>query len=138
MRPDLIIKRNEDDRIYLKRWYIIPRNKWFNIYLHKFEGSDDDRALHDHPWWSLSFLLKGTLSERYERAIYYNVYRRIRRFVPYLRSPKHMHRMILWSDSAWTLFFTGPAQREWGFRVPPAEGGDDSHWMEHSEFTTRG
>ena len=37
---------------YLSRWHIIPRNRYFNIYLHKFVGSDDDRALHDHPWRS--------------------------------------------------------------------------------------
>lgn len=48
---------------YLGRWFIIPRNRWFNVYLHRFTGSDDDRALHDHPWWSLSIMLAGALDE---------------------------------------------------------------------------
>lgn len=28
---------------YLLRWFLIPRNPWFNIYLHKFLCDDDDR-----------------------------------------------------------------------------------------------
>lgn len=36
------------ERPYLLRWFIIPRNRFFNIYLHKFLRSDDDRALLDH------------------------------------------------------------------------------------------
>src|SRR4051795_4015193 len=44
---------------YLVRWWVIPRNRFFNVYLHKFLRDDDDRALHDHPWISLSFILRG-------------------------------------------------------------------------------
>ena len=36
----------------------------FNLYLHEFSRSDDDRALHDHPWlFNLSVLLSGTYVE---------------------------------------------------------------------------
>lgn len=35
--------------IYLRRWYLI-RTPAFAVFLHKFERSDEDRALHDHPW----------------------------------------------------------------------------------------
>jgi hypothetical protein len=35
---------------YLRRHWLIPRNRFFNIYVHEFLRSDDDRALHDHPW----------------------------------------------------------------------------------------
>ena len=38
------------ERPYLRRWWVIPRNRLFNVYLHQFLRSDDDRALHDHPW----------------------------------------------------------------------------------------
>lgn len=48
---------------YLLRWYVIPRNPWFNIYLHKFLRDDDDRALHDHPWWFISLMLWGQYVE---------------------------------------------------------------------------
>ncbi len=35
---------------YLLRWWVIPRNEMYNLYLHDIRKSDDDRALHDHPW----------------------------------------------------------------------------------------
>ena len=59
--PDRIIGGASDP--YLRRWFIIPRNRWFNIYLHQFLRSDDDRALHDHPWVNLSILLTGRYME---------------------------------------------------------------------------
>ena len=65
--PDQVIGTPE--RPYLKRWHVIPRNRWFNVYLHKFEGSDDDRALHDHPWiFNCSILLKGSYIEITQQA----------------------------------------------------------------------
>lgn len=56
--PDFVIGRTGDP--YMERWWLIPRNRFFNIYLHRFWRSDDDRALHDHPWVNLSILLKGS------------------------------------------------------------------------------
>ena len=55
--PDFTIHRGEG--VYMRRWYVIPRNRFFNIYLHHFLQSDDPRALHDHPWWNVSIVLKG-------------------------------------------------------------------------------
>ena len=46
--PDFVI--GGSDNPYLLRWFLIPRNPVFNVYLHKFMRSDDDRALHTHPW----------------------------------------------------------------------------------------
>lgn len=45
--PDFYIGGNANP--YLLRWWVIPRNRFFNVYLHKFLRDDDDRALHDHP-----------------------------------------------------------------------------------------
>ena len=59
--PDFIIGKPGSP--YMRRWYVIPRNRWFNIYLHNIVRSDDNRALHDHPWWNLSILLKGSYRE---------------------------------------------------------------------------
>jgi len=42
---------------YLERFYIISTS-WLGVYLHRFWASDDD-GLHDHPWNSISILLKG-------------------------------------------------------------------------------
>ena len=107
-KPDVIINKN-----YLQRWFIIQRNRFFNIYLHRYTGSDDDRALHDHPWWSMSFLMKGELVEHR-----FNDKRIIPRFWPIIRSAKHAHRLELIKGPAWTLFLTGPKIREWGFHHP--------------------
>lgn len=62
--PSVVI--GDEGRDYLRRWHIIPRNRWFNIYLHQFLRSDDDRALHDHPWLNCSILLLGNYIEHIE------------------------------------------------------------------------
>lgn len=59
--PDFIIGGRDDP--YMLRWWLIPRNPIFNIYLHKFLRDDDDRALHDHPWFWCSILLHGDYVE---------------------------------------------------------------------------
>lgn len=96
-----------------------------NIYLHHYVGSDDDRACHDHRYWSVSILLKGRLREiidcndveRSPNKLLVPKFRerRIRRFIPVIRSAAHSHRLILESEDAWTVFFTGPRIRPWGF-----------------------
>lgn len=59
--PDFII--GGEDRPYLRRWWILPRNRFFNIYVHEFLRSDDDRALHDHPWLWASYIVEGHYNE---------------------------------------------------------------------------
>jgi len=59
--PDIVIGGRADP--YLLRWFMIPRNPIFNVYLHEFRRSDDDRALHDHPWINLSYLIDGEYVE---------------------------------------------------------------------------
>lgn len=111
IKPSKVIGEN-----YLSRWHIIPRNRFFNIYLHKFTGSDDDKALHSHPWASVSILLKGQLAEimpgdgRVVGGLRTEQCREVNRFAPIFRSRKHWHRLVLLSDEAWTLFITGPRQ----------------------------
>lgn len=103
------------------RWYIIPRNPWCSIYLHKFLRDDEDRALHDHPWWFVSWMLKGG----YEEFIYQGFLPARRRWLSLaLRPATHRHRVRLLRDvtgamvPAWTLVVTGPRIREWGFWCP--------------------
>ncbi len=58
--PDFVIGTADDP--YLRRWWLIPRNPVFNLYVHHFLRSDDDRALHDHPWPSVSVILAAAIS----------------------------------------------------------------------------
>lgn len=41
---------------YLTRWYLFRRPK-IAFFLHLFHRSDEDRALHDHPWSFLTIIL---------------------------------------------------------------------------------
>jgi hypothetical protein len=102
------------ERPYLLRWYVLPRNPWFNVYLHRFLRDDDDRALHDHPWPSLSLLLAGRYIEHTATGR-----REYRTGNLVRRGAEHAHRIELpGGKPAWTLFVTGPRVREWGFHCP--------------------
>jgi hypothetical protein len=134
--PDLYIggRRNP----YLLRWYLIPRNRWFNVYLHKFMRDDDDRALHDHPWASISFVLWGGYRELY-RLNGRDVERTVTAGMVLFRPAEFSHRVMLGGGTCWTLFVTGPRQREWGFHCPHGW----RHWREftsgdHGETVGRG
>lgn len=121
-----LVKRNPDKIIgvnYMHRWHIIPRNPIFNIYLHKYMGSDDDRALHDHPWLSVSVLLKGRIIEHQK-----NTTRSIPKYKPVFRTARFAHRLQLISGPAWTIFITGPRIRSWGFHCP-------NGWRHWTKFT---
>jgi hypothetical protein len=115
-KPDFIVGGADDP--YLKRWLVIPRNNVFNIYLHHFLRSDDDRALHDHPWWNLSVLLKGEYTEHSIAAggVNHAVVRKAGQFK--FRGAKSAHRIELHNGPCWTLFITGPVLRTWGFHCP--------------------
>lgn len=120
--PDRIIKGDDDAGDYLHRWYLIPKNEYFNIYLHQFNRSDDDRALHDHPWFSLSFLLSGEVREhQYEKVRY------VLRFFPVFRSAKFAHRIEVVKGPVRTIFITGPVWRKWGFYT-------DDGWLQSDDF----
>jgi hypothetical protein len=127
--PDFII----GDPPYLRRWYVIPRNRFFNIYLHNIIKSDDDRALHDHPWRSVSIMLKGELTEFYHDRK--GILRSRHLTAPNIvhRSPTFAHRLNLpgYCPGAWTLFITGPVRRAWGFLCPQG-------WRHWKEFTAPG
>lgn len=56
---DVRIPSNPSIGTYMSRWWKIKRNAFFNVYFHQVFRSDDDTALHDHPWWSFSIVLTG-------------------------------------------------------------------------------
>lgn len=119
--PDFIIGDAADP--YLRRWWLIPRNRFFNVYLHEFLRSDDDRALHDHPWWNLSVLLRGNYIEVTPRRRQVPgaptvVYRFREAGGVKFRFAGARHRILLNNERCWTLFITGPRIRDWGFWCP--------------------
>lgn len=115
-KPDFII--GSPDHPYMLRWWIIPRNRFFNIYLHKILRDDDDRALHDHPWWNVSIVLRGGYREITPTG---SKMRRPGSVV--FRRATAIHRLELPVINAtisycWSLFITGRRVRTWGFHCP--------------------
>lgn len=119
--PDLTIRR-EDGSKYLERWWLIPKNKYLNLYLHHFHNSDPE-VLHDHPWASVGMLLAGSYREH---VSVYSKYRQATKHVvrtpfwPVYRSPDCVHRIELFGMlgrvfPVWSLFMTFPKVQEWGF-----------------------
>lgn len=152
--PDFCVGGRENP--YLRRWWMIPRNPLFNVYLHQFLRDDDDRALHDHPWAWWSLVLDGAYVEHTIAAggIHY-VHLRGVGSVKW-SGPRRAHRVSLLPQDArvetrgselwlvsemnarrpcWTLFLTGPRVREWGFHCPHAGW---VHWRDFVASNDRG
>lgn len=99
---------------YLCRWWVIPRNEGCNIYLHHILHSDDDRALHDHPFDNTSMVLAGRYVETTPDGEFLRETGSI-----VTRAATDSHRLsILPGESAVSLFVTGPKIRDWGFHCP--------------------
>lgn len=142
--PDFLIGGLE--RPYIRRWYVIPRNRWLNLYLHHILRSDDDRALHDHPWANVSILLNGSYVEvmpdfacaptPHTRIAEIPTFSRVRRRGSIVfRKPTQCHRLEIHErGGAWSLFITGPKVREWGFHC---EHGF-RHWLDFVSPSDRG
>lgn len=154
--PNYEVGADEPAGAYLRRWYLIPRNRFFNVYLHNFLRSDDDRALHDHPWHWASLLLRGQYIEHTIAAG--GVHHHHQRHAGSIKlcSPHAAHRVeVITAGSAfapagmrirscvglvdpaaplpcWTLFITGPRVRDWGFHCP-LQG-----WIPWQRFTRAG
>lgn len=136
-RPDFTV--GSPDAPYLLRWWVIPRNRFFNVYLHCFCRSDDDRALHDHPYlFNCSVLLRGQYREWVpcncaQCGIDGNGNQYTDRTAPAIapRWGASPHRIELTNGTCWTLFITGPRVREWGFYCPQG-------WKPWHKFTAPG
>jgi hypothetical protein len=129
-QPDFLI--GDPAEPYLRRWWVIPRNRWFNIYLHEVLKSDDDRALHDHPWLNCSLILIGGYFEHGIRAggVHERKWRGEGSVT--LRSARAAHRLEVPRSAGTrtvTLFITGPIIRHWGFHCPTAG------WRHWKDFT---
>ena len=124
----------------MRRWFILPRNKVFCIYLHQMLRDDDDRALHDHPGDNVSVILRGGYNEHLffyppiagERLPRTFVRRRKPGRIIY-RKAEMPHRLTLpeGATSAWSLFIVWRKRREWGFWCGPS-----ARWVPWQEFRT--
>ncbi len=120
--PDFVIG---DD--YLRRWWIIPRSEAVNVYLHDIRKSDDDRAMHDHPWSNVSYLISGSYIEHTPEG------RFVRKAGEVGERPAHaLHRLeVIPGQRCISLFMTGPKVRDWGFQC-------EHGWVHWQDFTSAG
>jgi hypothetical protein len=140
--PDFVIGPTDDP--YMLRWWAIPRNRLLNIYVHKILHDDDDRALHDHPWASLSLMVQGGVFEQFTDGQLNDFgelipYRRWISTRQWVYRPAHFaHRLELANYfkpvPAVTIFITGPRIREWGFHC--AKGW--RHWKDFVSDESKG
>lgn len=131
-KPDVRIPGDLNIPPYMLRWWKIRRNAFFNVYYHIVRRSDDDTALHDHPWWNFSIVLSGSYFEHCINAGGVHVRTKYEPgAVRFRRSGSFAHRLELerypddYSFSlggtekpVLTIFITGPALRRWGFHHP--------------------
>jgi hypothetical protein len=102
---------------YMNRWWLLKPRKWLPISarVHEIIRSDDDRALHDHPWSYVSIILRGGYWEHTPdgKRKYYGAGSILYR--PYTS----IHRLeIPEGTTATTLFIMGPYKQGWGFHTP--------------------
>lgn len=122
--PDFVIGPHRNPP-YIRRWWVIPRNKFFNIYLHEVQQDDDDRALHDHPWYNMSYVVEGGYNEVTPRGWFPLLAGQVR-----FRRATALHRLeLLGGKRTVTFFVTGPRIRDWGFDTP-------SGWIAWKDFVS--
>lgn len=121
--------RNSQGEPYLIRinlcYFKWPWSKLYlwGLKLHIILRSDDDRALHDHPWWFITWILCGGYKEYCKKTSVNPVTHESltietvsdQKVGSLLYRPSSwMHRVEL-ENPAVTLVLTGPRIREWGF-----------------------
>lgn len=125
------------------RYFVIPRNRFFNIYLHRFL-KDDSQHMHTHRMFNISIILQGRYFE--ERFDYRPVeglplpgthFELVETRRPLLRWASTPHRVRLRRDAddkpipIWSLFIGMPQFWDWGFWCP---GDNSAHWVSHKQY----
>ncbi|WP_425618078.1 hypothetical protein NA78x_001771 [Anatilimnocola sp. NA78] len=117
--------------------YLIRWSMWLpfgcSLKLHQIVRPDDDRCMHDHPWWFLRIILWGGYTEDVRHAFELNetawmldvytetcVRKPWRPWAPwriYWCPSNFAHRITKLTNgrSSWSLVLCGPRSQEWGF-----------------------
>lgn len=119
-RSRTIHKCKPYDGVLLVRYFLL-RVSFLAIFLHHLVESDEDRALHDHPWSFLTFLFHRGYWEHTPEGRFWRP-----RFSLLFRPAEWAHRLEL-AGPTWTLVFRFRRRRVWGFYMP---GG----WMDWIAF----
>lgn len=141
-KPDLVI--GPPDNPQTLRWIIFSWRGW-QLALHKWLRSDEDRAPHDHKGHNISFILSrqgyselvreyaGTwLPSVWQKdgtgAIYRDLWWDRSAWTPHFRHAETPHRIALYDERpVWSLWFRYPPYRRWGFWCPKG-------WVDADDF----
>lgn len=150
---DWIIKHGQGDIYfhldgYMERWWILRYRTWkwlkrwprlgylfrLSARLHHILRSDNDRQAHDHPWWTISIILKhgyiewvplksrrGFVVGTRDRHADTEPMRAIHRLpgdIVFRRATDRHKLQMLHPDGAWSMFIMGPWVQDWGFYMP--------------------
>ena len=116
---------------YMHRWRLLTLLNGRQLYLHHFLGDDWSKDMHDHPKAFVSIGLWGSYVEERPRefgfgpdlvvppggvGIPHNGIIRDHYRAPWIRRfpAHHIHRLTE-ARGCWTLVYTGPTVRLWGF-----------------------
>lgn len=144
IRDDPTIRRSRVgpvDDPFMDRYFVLPRNRVFNIYLHYIHKSDVGE-LHDHRMASVSVILQGHYYEQrfvskpvLGSPLPLTTVTLVKRLHPVFRLPSTPHRLLIEWDGetgkpvpAWSLFFGFPHVRNWGFYT---EKHGEAQWLPH-------
>lgn len=138
---------------YMERFWLIPKTAGLPLSarVHRILRSDDDSAMHDHPWWNWSFVLENGYHEvmpvpangvlpkgavmlegnPHEPACV--VHRPPGSFVR--RTTASRHRLILLDGPVLSVFAMGRKSAEWGFWVREDGAMKKIHWKDYTPHT---
>jgi hypothetical protein len=93
---------------YVIRWRLeLPLG---SVRVHHWLSSDDPRAFHDHPWWFITFVVRGSYTDHVPDGD-----DELRAGSVRFRPAHHQHTVFPGPRGAWTVLVTGPKSRAWGF-----------------------
>lgn len=118
---------------YLVR-FVLLRSKWINVYVHHFVGDDWARDPHDHPKRFVTIGLWGSYNEFVYPPGTDSNYKLVHHRSPWIRTfpAEHTHRIeAAEHGNVWTLVFSGPWYREWGFV-------QNGKWIKWNEYVDKG
>lgn len=99
---------------YAYRWVFIFFG--YSIRIHKWLRSDDSRYLHNHSWFFLTFVLRGSYTDvsMKDNIIYKDT---LKRFNFRYRPANHLHYVEVPKEGCLTILITGRPLQKWGFWV---------------------
>lgn len=109
---------------YFHKW-VLDVFGLFAIRLHLWHRSDDARAWHDHPFWFLTLVLRGSYADVSDagRDV-------LRRGSIRFRPASHRHTVEILQPETLTLLITGPAKHRWSFWVGNKKMKRDKYFAE--------